>query len=112
VSEAVFLTVYGSPLLQAALGIDPADTRRRPRSGGARFYLRRHAASCCRRAVVKSDPAPAIRHLHGKDAVREQYFMLVLDQQAALAATPGLLPEDLIIRRTVFELLKKGVGQA
>jgi hypothetical protein len=81
ISESLFLTVYGSPLLQAAPGIDPADTRRprlstswrmpglrrsgrksrkaHPRSGGARLDLHSHAASCGRRAGVPSDPPPA-----------------------------------------------------
>jgi Protein of unknown function (DUF3141) len=72
-SESLFLTVYGSPLLQAALGIalqragecpDCGDQgenreRRHPRSVGARLDLHRHAASCGRRAGVPSDPPPA-----------------------------------------------------
>ena len=42
-SEAMFLAVYGSPALQAAVGIDPkSEPSRRPRDG------RRSTASCCR----------------------------------------------------------------
>ena len=33
-AERMFLSVYGSPVLQASLGVDPADTRPM-RSGGA-----------------------------------------------------------------------------
>jgi hypothetical protein len=40
-SESLFLTVYGSPLLQAALGIDPADARRPRLSGTNPLYNER-----------------------------------------------------------------------
>ena len=42
-----------------------------------------------------------------KTLVREQFFMLVIDQKAAIEAIPGLLPENLVIRRKVFELLRE-----
>jgi len=42
-----------------------------------------------------------------KTLVREQSFMLVFDQKAAVAAIPDLLPHDLVIRRKVFELLRE-----
>ena len=41
-SERMFLSVYGSPLLQAAVGIDPAIRDRR-----ARRQRGRCIASCC-----------------------------------------------------------------
>ena len=40
-----------------------------------------------------------------KALLREQYFMLLIDEAAALAAIPGLLPEALDERRAAFALL-------
>ena len=34
-----------------------------------------------------------------KAMVREQFFLLLLDQEAALAAIPKMLPEDVDLRR-------------
>jgi hypothetical protein len=41
-----------------------------------------------------------------KMLVREQFFMLLLDRKAALAAIPKLLPEDMDERRRVFSSIK------
>jgi hypothetical protein len=40
-----------------------------------------------------------------KQLVREQYFMLLIDREAALAALPGLLPTEAGERGQAFELL-------
>ena len=40
-----------------------------------------------------------------KTTVREQFYMLLIDQEAAVAAIPGMLPEDPEIRRKVFSLI-------
>jgi hypothetical protein len=37
-----------------------------------------------------------------KMLVREQFFMLLLDREAALSAIPGLLPDDMSQRRAAF----------
>src|ERR1700744_5414362 len=37
-----------------------------------------------------------------KNLVREQFFMLLLDQEASLAAIPEMLPDDVDQRRAVF----------
>jgi hypothetical protein len=42
-----------------------------------------------------------------KMLVREQFFMLLLDQEAALAAIPKLLPEDVDQRRAVFAAMRE-----
>ena len=151
-SESLFMTVYGSPLVQAALGINPADTRRQRLSGTNPLYNELANARIAeirakigkggvREAVVRAliyiaMPRAAIdergfqairrlrtRHLDGKGSalpeltslslaefktlVREQFFMLVFDQKAAVAAIPGLLSQNLDIRRKVFELLRE-----
>lgn len=151
-SESLFLTVYGSPLLQAGFGIDPADTRRPRLSGTNPLYNEMANARIAeirakigkggvREATVRAliyiaMPRAAVderafhairrlrtRHLDGKGSalpglttlslaefktlVREQSFMLVVDQKAAVAAIPGLLSENLDIRRKVFDLLRE-----
>jgi hypothetical protein len=40
-----------------------------------------------------------------KKLVREQFFMLLLDEKAAVAAIPSLLPDDADIRAKAFGLL-------
>jgi len=42
-----------------------------------------------------------------KAMVREQFFMLMIDEKAALAAIPGLLPSDERERRKAFALLRE-----
>jgi len=39
--------------------------------------------------------------------VREQFFMLLLDQEAALAAIPKLLPDNIGERRAVFAAIRE-----
>jgi hypothetical protein len=40
-----------------------------------------------------------------KQLIREQYFMLLIDEKAALAALPALLPQEMEDRRAAFEAL-------
>jgi hypothetical protein len=42
-----------------------------------------------------------------KMLVREQFFMLLLDQEAALAAIPKLLPDNANERRAVFAAIRE-----
>jgi hypothetical protein len=42
-----------------------------------------------------------------KMLVREQFFMLLLDREEALAAIPKLLPEDVDRRRAVFAAMRE-----
>ena len=42
-----------------------------------------------------------------KAMVREQFFMLLIDEKAALASLPGLLPPDAEIRRKAFGVLRE-----
>lgn len=131
VSEQTFRAVYGSPLLQSAVGI-AADAQGRPRSAarsklhaellGKRIEeLRAGMASggvlhACVRALLHIGMSresadersfEAIRRLRRqgeharrptlsefKSVVREQFFMLLIDQAEALKTLPGLLPPD------------------
>ena len=39
--------------------------------------------------------------------VRDQFLMLLVDEAAAIASLPGLLPEDPEVRRKAFDLLRE-----
>ena len=58
-----------------------------------------------------------IRQAHGdmplsdfKALVREQFNMLLIDQEAALAAIPAMLPPDGETRLKAFELIRQVLG--
>jgi hypothetical protein len=143
-AERTFLAVYGSPTLQAAVGIDPAGTRR-PRKaakslihqellqkrvddlksripvGGLQEAVIRGLlyAGMGRRGVDERgfEAVRRIRETHGdlslsdfKALVREQFNMLLIDQEAALAGLPSMLPADAEQRRTAFDLIKQVLG--
>jgi pimeloyl-ACP methyl ester carboxylesterase len=55
-----------------------------------------------RRTGPEPLPLPAFKAL-----VREQYFMLRLDQEAALAAIPGLLPPEMEERQNALDMLQQ-----
>ena len=141
VAERTFLTVYGSPALQAAAGIDPADIRPLRKPAKNRLYqelvdkriteLRSHIPlGGVREAVVRAliyvgmgrdavdergfETVRRLRPAHAdmplsefKALVREQYFMLLIDKDAALAAIPSMLPPDTEARSKAFELIKE-----
>jgi len=145
-SERTFLTVYGSPALQAAVGIDPADTRplRRPPTnrlheellqkriaelkshiplGGLReatvralIYVglgRRsvdeRGFETVRRLRSKYDQMPLSEF---KNLVRDQYFMLLIDKDASLAAIPSMLPSETETRSKAFDLIREVMSAA
>src|SRR6185436_17745466 len=128
-SEATFLAVYGSPALQAAVGIDPqsAPSRRQEMSAAHRQMLDRRITELkskisegglreaairgllyvgSARGMVDERSLEALRNVRRSDTgarmtltefkmlVREQFFMLLLDQERALAAIPKLLPDN------------------
>src|SRR5277367_3151534 len=133
-SEKIFLSVYGSPALQAAVGIDPnadpsplpemsqehrkfleariAELKSRIASGGLREGLVRgllyigmargmtdeRGLEVLRR-VRLTDSGPRLTLAEFKAMVREQFFTLLLDPEASLAAIPKLLPQDVEARR-------------
>jgi hypothetical protein len=140
-AERTFLTVYGSPTLQAAMGIDPASTR--PLRRAARNPLHaellrsriaelksRVAVGGLREAVIRGliyvamtragvdergfEAVRRIRQtLHDfplstfKALVRDQFNILLVDEEAALAAIPSMLPADTETRRKAFGLIKQ-----
>jgi hypothetical protein len=136
-SEAMFLSIYGSPALQAAVGVDRntdpspkpemsrehrefldsriADIKSRIANGGLREALLRsllyvgmsrgmadeRGLEALRRARAKDDGS-RLTLTEFKATVREQFFMLLLDEEATLAAIPELLPRDAKTRRAAF----------
>ncbi|MGY2806364.1 DUF3141 domain-containing protein [Bradyrhizobium sp. USDA 4506] len=136
-SEAMFLAIYGSPVLQAAVGVDPQSTPSQRRemdpkhrerlqariveltsrigSGGLREAgIRALLYAGSARGMVDERSLEALRRLRLADEsarmtlaefkmlVREQFFMLLLDRDAALAAIPKLLPDNMEERRRAF----------
>jgi hypothetical protein len=141
-SEAIFLAVYGSPAVQAAVGIDPQSvpSRRQEMSAEHRGMLQARIAELksrigegglreaalrallyvgSARGMVDERSLEALRNLRRNDTgprltlsefkmlVREQFFMLLLDQEAALAAIPKLLPDKAHDRRTAFAAIRE-----
>ena len=140
-SERTFLTVYGSPALQAAVGIDPADTRPLRKPPRNRLYqelvqkriaeLKSHIPlGGLREATVRAliyvglgrgsvdeRGFETVRRLRGKYGemplsefkalVRDQYFMLLIDKDASLAAIPSMLPSEAGTRSQAFDIIKE-----
>ena len=57
------------------------------------------------RAVHDDKARPTLAEF--KALVREQYFMLLIDQEATLAAIPDLLPPDRELRRKALAVLQQ-----
>jgi pimeloyl-ACP methyl ester carboxylesterase len=141
-SETIFLNLYGSPAVQAALGIDPKSelSRRREMSAEHRAMLDKRVAQLksgigegglreaairsllyigSARGMVDERSIEALRQIRRdysgqrmtlpefKMLVREQFFMLLIDREGALAAVQKLLPEDANQRRAAFAAIRE-----
>jgi pimeloyl-ACP methyl ester carboxylesterase len=129
-AERTFLSVYGSPALQAACGIDTGNKERNLRKaatsplhrqlvetriaelrshidkgglreatvravlhvGMARQYVDERGFELIRKMRLATTDHQKLTLSQFKAMVREQFFMLLIDQEAALAAIPALLP--------------------
>ena len=60
-----------------------------------------------RRIRREQKDLPALPLAEFKTLVRDQFYMLLIDQEAAMAALPGLLPEDMDIRRKALALIRQ-----
>ena len=139
-AERTFLTVYGAPMLQAAVGIDPAGTEKLRRAAKSPLHqelLQKRIAELraaiptggLRAAVIRGllfagmtrgaidergfEALRRIREAHTdlslaafKTLVRDQFNMLHIDQDAALAAIPSMLPADAEMRAKAFEVIR------
>jgi hypothetical protein len=140
-SENIFFAVYGSPALQAAVGIDPRSesSQRQDMSAAHRELLNDRIAELTSKVGEGGLPEAVIRGLlyigsarglvderslealrrvrrdrgsrltltQFKMLVREQFFMLLLDREAALAVIPKLLPDDVNQRRAAFTTMSE-----
>src|SRR5262249_19546239 len=143
-AEQPFLWTYGSPVLQAPFGIDPAATERQRRAPKGPFHqellqnriaeLKSHIpVGGLREAVVRAilyigmsrgsvdergfelvrrirstqHELPVLTLAAFKVMVREQFLMLLIDPEAALAAIPAMLPADADKRQKGFELVEE-----
>jgi hypothetical protein len=142
-AERMFLSIYGSPMLQAAVGVDPAAThplRKAPHSplhrqllqariaelksqiakGGVReatvralLYVGMNRAAVdergfetVRRIRRAQQDMPSLSLSGFKSLVREQFYMLLIDREACLAALPALVPSDSDTRRKILALIR------
>ena len=145
VSEALFLGIYGSPVLQAAVGIKPdAEVSPRPEMspehrqrleariaelrgqighGGLRECVIRGLLYVgMARGMVDERSLEALRRARAGDAgsrltlaqfktiVREQFFMLLLEPEASLAAIPKLLPPTEDDRRAGLDVIRAALS--
>ena len=140
IAEHTFTAIYGSPALQAAVGIDLAGSRPLRQAGKSllhRDLLQKRIAEIkariptggLREALVRGllysgmsrsavdergfEAVRRIREAHGelplesfKALVREQFNILLIDADAALAALPAMLPAEPETRRRAFDLIK------
>src|SRR5262249_11731230 len=140
-SEQMFMAIYGSPALQAAVGVDPsenpsprpemssehrklldariAELKSNIAKGGLRECGIRELLYVGRtRGMVDERSVEALRRMRREDTesrvtladfkalVREQFFMLLLDQEGALAAIPRMLPQDMSARRAAYAAIR------
>jgi hypothetical protein len=146
VVESTFHAVYGSPALQASLGISHSDGRVRPKPGTSPAQRAELAAIIeqLRRTMDHGGPVDAAVRAHVyitmgqkstdarsfevlrrilkahaeitlaryKATVRQQWAMLVIDQEATLEALPQLLPADAGERRELFEAMSAVITAA
>ena len=143
-AERTFLTIFGSPMLQATVGIEEAGKRplrkaskslmhqdllqkrivelkaRIPAGGLREALIRALLYAGMARAAVDERGFEAVRRIrknHGdmplaafKALVREQFNILLLDTEAALAAIPAMLPPDAETRLKAFTMIKTALG--
>jgi hypothetical protein len=140
-SETLFLGIYGSPALQAAVGIKPdaevspkpemspehrqrleariAELKSQIGSGGLRECIIRGLLYVgMSRGMVDERSLEALRRARStesgsrltlaqfKTIVREQFFMLLLEPEASLAAIPKLLPASEDERRGGLDAIR------
>jgi hypothetical protein len=139
--EAIFHAVYGSPLVQALLGLNATDESPRRRPGlepEERAYIERRIAELKARIPEGGLREAAIRALiyiglgdtfvdergfavlrriraehkglplaEFKHKLREQFYMLLLDEEGAVRAIPGMLPESLEQKQKWFAAMRE-----
>lgn len=140
-AERWFFTIYGSPALQAASGLDPAVPRpirraaknplhsellqkriaelraRIPAGGVPEAVVRSLLYVGAARGSIDERGFEAVRRIRQtqrdlpleefKALVREQFYILLIDHEAALAAIPSMLPADARTRTDALRLIRQ-----
>ncbi|GAU86011.1 DUF3141 domain-containing protein [Bosea sp. BIWAKO-01] len=75
--------------------------------GLARNGVDERGFEAIRRFRTASAPTERLTLQEFKTLIREQYYMLLIDEEAALAALPGLLPKQEDERRAAFAILRE-----
>jgi hypothetical protein len=146
-AEQAFLSIYGSPPLQRAFGIDPQSDERPGRAGKSALHRQfveqriaelksRMGEGGLREALVRAtlyvgmargsvdergfETIRRIRLARSetsrltlaafKNLVREQFFMLLIDQDAALDGILALLPDSTEERRKALDILREVIS--
>jgi Protein of unknown function (DUF3141) len=144
IAEKLFLSVYGSPTLQAAVGTNTAAKRPPRRAADSPLHREllqariaelksRISAGGLRAAAVRGllyvgmgrgvvdergfELTRRLRQAHGdlslgafKLLVREQFNILQIDEHAAMAAIPSMLPFDPEVRAAAVALIRQIMG--
>ena len=142
--ERTFLAVYGSPVIQALVGLKASDTppRRHPGIEPEHLDFIREQMAAIKAGIDKGDTVTAairtlvyigmssgsvderafnaLRNIRAeyadisletfKKIVREQYFCLLIDTEAALAAIPAMLPAKAAERNKLLAQINKVVS--
>jgi hypothetical protein len=143
-SEWLFLSVYGSPLLQAAVGVDPTSTaplrkagkstlhkelvekrltelRSRIKAGGlqeaavraliyiglARDRVDERGVEAVRRIRLIDEKQQRLTLAQFKAMAREQFLLLLIYPDEAVAAIADLLPDNAEERRKAFAAIRQ-----
>ena len=80
--------------------------------GMARGSVDERGFAAIRRLARIEDDRRRLTLAEFKALVREQYFMLLIDEDATLAAIPDLLPRDYEARRKGLAALRRVLGAA
>ena len=143
VAESIFLSIFGSPVVQAMAGIDPKSERplrKAPKSTLQRWLIQQRVAELKSRIregelaeaairgllyagsakgsvdersfnalgrMRRSGQTPRFTLAQFKAMAREQFYMLLLDQEGTLEAIPGMLPADMNRRRKMIDTIKE-----
>jgi hypothetical protein len=91
-------------------GLREAMVRATLHVGMARNYVDERGFETVRRMRRASTDHQKLTLLQFKQLVREQFFMLLIDQEAALAAIPSMLPADAAERRTALAAIREVVS--
>ena len=144
--EQIFLALYGSPVLQAMLGLSASDEapRKSPGIDPARAAMIQQRIGELKSRLAEGGPREAViralvyigmagpgvdersfnelRQIRAenqgltlqafKQVLREQYFSLMLDRDAALAGIPKMLPADAAGRKALLVAIHRAVEAA